>query len=266
LEKLGRASLFWLPVSLHVVQFSLVLWLEKKSNVFRPSDQVRLAPGSSLVGLSPSISSSLVAQETKGAVMDVPAVPEAGRALARSFLRMAWLANPFAYIAMNTVVPLLPDVAVRLNLSTTSAGFVGSVWMFGRLFAFIALWRWAGWHYRFGWLVSAYLLMVLSFAAVLLLSNLLAIVIAELIFGLAVGLIYYSSLFYSMDVGQTKGEHAGFHEALIGVGIFVGPAVGTVTLRAFPAMAHAGIWGVSGLLVVGLVALLAMRWCVKRGA
>ena len=51
---------------------------------------------------------------------------------------------------------------------------------------------------------------------------------------------------------------------IIGVGIFVGPAVGTVTLRAFPAAAHASIWGVSGLLVVGLIALLVMRWSVMR--
>ena len=98
-------------------------------------------------------------------------------------------------------------------------------------------------------------LMVLSFAAVLLVPNLAVIVIAQLVFGLAVGLIYYSSLFYSMDVGDTKGEHGGFHEALIGVGLFAGPAVGAGTLLLYPAAPNAGIWAVSGLLVIGLIGL-----------
>ncbi len=41
-------------------------------------------------------------------------------------------------------------------------------------------------------------------------------VVAQIAFGISVGLIYYSSLFYSMDVGETKGEHGGLHEAMIG--------------------------------------------------
>ena len=147
---------------------------------------------------------------------------------------MAWLANPFAYVAMNTLIPLLPDLALRLKLSTALAGFVGSVWMFARLAAFVGLWQWTGWHYRFRWLISAYALMIACFAIILLVPIVWVIIAAELVFGLAVGLIYYSSLFYSMDVGETKGEHGGFHEALIGLGIFLGPAVGASTLRLFP--------------------------------
>ena len=98
-----------------------------------------------------------------------------------------------------------------------------------------------------------------SFAALLLVPNLAVIVTAQLVFGLAVGLIYYSSLFYSMDVGDTKGEHGGFHEALIGVGLFGGPAVGATALQLLPSTPAAGIWAVSALLVVGLIILLRLR-------
>jgi MFS family permease len=101
--------------------------------------------------------------------------------------------------------------------------------------------------------------MVLSFAALLLVPNLTVIVIAQLGFGFAVGLIYSSSLFYSMDVGETKGEHGGFHEALIGVGIFAGPAIGATTLHFLPRWPNACIWAVSGSLVMGFVALIALR-------
>ena len=108
-------------------------------------------------------------------------------------------------------------------------------------------------------LAAAYGSMVLSFAALLLVPNLTVIIVAQLVFGLAVGVIYYSSLFYSMDVGATKGEHGGFHEALIGVGLFGGPAVGAATMQLFPMRPEAGIWAVSVLLAVGLVGLFRLR-------
>lgn len=62
-----------------------------------------------------------------------------------------------------------------------------------------------------------------------------------------------------MDVGETRGEHGGFHEALIGMGLFGGPAVGAVTMHFLPGRSAAGIWAVTALLLVGLVVLLWMR-------
>ena len=47
-----------------------------------------------------------------------------------------------------------------LGLSTTQAGFCCSVWCFARLAAFVGLWFWPGWHYRFRWLLAAYLALV----------------------------------------------------------------------------------------------------------
>ena len=173
---------------------------------------------------------------------------------------MAWLANPFAYVAMSAVIPIIPDLAARFGLSTALAGFAASVWMFARLFAFVLLWRWTAWHYRFGWLLAAYVVMVAGFLGLLLGPNLAVVVVAQIAFGLAVGLIYYSSLFYAMDVGgETQGEHGGVHEALIGVGIFGGPAVGSMALLLAPAINQAGTWAVGGLLLVGLAGLFRMR-------
>jgi hypothetical protein len=175
------------------------------------------------------------------------------------FMRMAWLANPFAYIAINTLVAVVPGVARRLELSTMVAGFCCSVWCFARLGAFFALWFWTGWHYRFRWLLAAYLTLAGSFAFILLASNLAVLVIAQILFGSAIGLIYYSSLFYSMDVGETKGEHGGIHEAAIGAGNFAGPAMGALSLYLWPNQANASAFAVSGLLLVGLGGLLALR-------
>ena len=179
------------------------------------------------------------------------------------FLRLAWLANPFAYIAINTLIAVMPGVARRLELSTMAAGFCCSLWCFARLGAFFVLWRWNGWHYRFRWLLAAYLALVGSFCrhpdgaqpggagpgATRLRHA-------------SSGLIYYSSLFYSMDLGDTKGEHGGIHEAAIGLGNFAGPAVGAASLHFLPQYANSGAIAVSGLLLLGLGGLLAI-W--RRG-
>jgi predicted MFS family arabinose efflux permease len=171
---------------------------------------------------------------------------------------MAWLTNPFAYIAINTLVAVMPGVAQRLDLSTTLAGFCCSIWCFGRLGAFFGLWFWSGWHYRFRWLLASYLALVATFAVILVVPNLALLVVAQLVFGGGIGLIYYSSLFYSMDVGETKGEHGGIHEAVIGVGNFTGPAVGAASLQFLPQQAHSGVVAVTALLLCGLGGLLTL--------
>jgi MFS family permease len=243
LEGFGPQSLFWFPVAVHMTQLALLLFLERHA---------RTLP----------VSHADTAGESGALDPHDAAVPLARR---KTFLRLAWIANPFAYIAMNTVLPLIPDVAARLSLSTTLAGFVCSVWMFARLFTFAALWRWSGWHYHFGWLATAYVAMIGSFGALLLVENVAVVVMSQLLFGVAVGVIYYSSLFYSMDVGETKGEHGGFHEALIGVGLCGGPAIGTVALRVFPSNPDAGTIGVAVVLAVGLCAVLVVGAALRGG-
>jgi predicted MFS family arabinose efflux permease len=172
---------------------------------------------------------------------------------------MAWLANPFAYIALNTVIAVVPGVANKLGLSATLAGFCCSVWCFARFAAFFGLWAWSGWHYRFRWLLTAYLALLLTFALIVLAPNLAVLVVAQIVFGGALGLIYYSSLFYSMDLSETKSEHGGIHEAAIGFGNFAGPAVAAVSLYFLPQYASSGVLGVCVLLLGGLGGLFAMR-------
>jgi MFS family permease len=135
--------------------------------------------------------------------------------------------------------------------------------MFARLAAFLCLWGWRGWHYRFRWLVVANATLILSFAAILLAPDVAWLVAAQAAFGLAIGLIYYSSLFYSMDVGEARAENGGIHEAVIGIGSFVGPTVGAVALQFFPRQIHAGALAVSGVLTIGLGVLVAI-WARAR--
>jgi len=63
-----------------------------------------------------------------------------------------------------------------------------------------------------------------------------------------------------MDVGDTKGEHGGWHEAMIGAGCCAGPATGAAALYFFPGQPYSSVWGVAALLLVGMAGLARMRW------
>ena len=235
LEKLGIRSLFYVPMVLLVTQFCLAIWAEKRVA------RITAVDGDSVA--------APVAVETPH-----PHSPEH----TRLFLRMAWLSNPFAYIAINTVIAVVPGIAQKLEMSTMIAGFCCSVWCFARLAAFTVLWLWDGWHYRFRWLLLAYFALVISFAAILIIPSVAVLVIAQLFFGGAVGLLYYSSLFYSMDLSEVKSEHGGIHEAVIGLGNLAGPAVGALALHFLPQHTHSGSLAVSGLLLLGMGGLLGI--------
>jgi len=174
------------------------------------------------------------------------------------FRRLAWIGNPFAYLAISALVPLIPGLAARHELTPTMAGVVCSVWIFARLGAFFLLWHWPGWHYRISWFLCSFFALIVSFAGMLLASSLWGLGLFQILFGLATGLIYYSSLYYSMDAGHAKGEHGGIHEAGIGAGIFAGPAVGGIALYLFPNLPHVDTWAVSIALTIGWLAAVVL--------
>src|SRR5260370_32021517 len=209
---LGERSIYWLPACIHLAQLALLPSLSARS----PQTP---AP---IKGPAPP-----PPHKPEEAAFHQPVRPE-------TFLKLAWLANPFAYVAIYTVLAAIPSLARRLELSTAESGFFCSLWFFVRLGAFVFLWRWSGWHYRFRWLFAAFVALILSFATLLLAGQFWVLLLAQVAFGAAVGLIYYSSLFYSMDVGETKGEPGGFHEAAIGAGIFAGPPFRPAALPFFP--------------------------------
>jgi predicted MFS family arabinose efflux permease len=236
LQKLGLKSLFLVPVAIQAIQLGLTFWLEaaaQKEKQQKPSSIV-----------------------VEAADAEIAAQPLAVR---KSFLKMAWLANPFAYIAINTTVAVIPSIASKFGLSTMMAGFLCSIWTFSRLGAFVALWNWSGWHFKFSWLLWSYVGLILTFAAILMVPNLAVLIAAQVLFGMALGLIYYSSLFYSMHGSDTKSEHGGIHEAAIGVGNCAGPAVGALSIYFLPQFANSGAMAVSGLLLAGLGGLLVLR-------
>src|SRR5690242_3770887 len=100
--KLGYQSLFYVPAILFACQFALTLWLQRL-----PKPDL-----AEIQSAMPAVDSRLTPK------------------LAKSFQRMAWLANPFAYIAINTLLAVLPGIAAKFHLSPMFAGFACSLWCF----------------------------------------------------------------------------------------------------------------------------------------
>ena len=236
-DRLGTLSTFTIPAVIHLAQLGFLLWLEQQDRGYVP---VAMDPNPTQLGEQAASMRSSVP----------PSV----------FMKMAWVANPFSYVAINGLIPVIPQRAVDLNLDATAAGVFSSVWFFARSAAFVGLWLWTGWHYRFRWLIWSYVAMAICFVLILVGHSFWLLIGAQVVFGFAVGLTYYSSLFYSMDIGDTKGEHGGLHETALGMGIFGGPAIGAVSLRFFPDSPNMNTWAVAVLLTVGMAGLLALRY------
>src|SRR5262249_23264753 len=100
IESWGSRSQFLVPASLFAAQFALLCWLRRRA-VALPN----------VVGLGES-----------GAAKSEPFVP-ASSVTPKTFLRMAWVANPFAYLAINTIVAMGPSIAKSLDLSPRYAGY-----------------------------------------------------------------------------------------------------------------------------------------------
>jgi predicted MFS family arabinose efflux permease len=241
MQWLGETAFFWVPLGIHAVQLCILPRVHRLS----------LQCGESAAVATP------VPEVT--AEMNPRPI-----AKARMFLLLAWLANPFAYVAIYGLIPIVPQLSEKLGLTTAQAGAVFSIWQWVRLGAFVLFWLWPGWHYKFRWMLAAFLAMIASFAVILLSAQVWLIVVAQLVFGLSVGLIYFSSLFYSLDVGESKGKEGGFHEAAIGLGTFLAPTAAFAGLQFSRGNIDAMIGSISGLLVFGLILFLLMQWRARH--
>ena len=227
-ERLGPTSLYWLPLGIHGIQWIATWPLER-----RRARWIASLP-------------RLMGEDPQPGHRDKP----------RYFVRLAWIANPFNYMAINTIMVMAPGIASKVGLSVAEAGLVLSAWFYVRAFAFLKLWWWDGWHYRFDWFVCGFLFLFLGFVGTMTAPTVWGLVVAQVGFGWASALLYYSSLYYSMDHSHSHAEQGGFHEALIGLGLGGGPAISAGALW-WTGVPSSPAW------IVGAGVLGALGWVIR---
>lgn len=151
------------------------------------------------------------------------AAPAIDPAFVNSMKNLSLVGNLGCYLLIQTLMPILPFVTLDLGLENAwQATLFGSLWMAGRVSAFVILGRWHGWHFRRGMFFAGMFALPVFFALITLSGSLTIAAPAQYLLGLGLGFIYTSSLFYSLQ-GEFSAGDATIHEAALGMGMMLGP-------------------------------------------
>jgi len=190
----------------------------------------------------------------------------------RLALWLSRIALPATYIVIFSLSAMLPSLAAIKRLPTSYATLVGSAWLIARWFTFWFLGATHWWHTRPRLLLWAAVLMLIGFMGIVLPATghgplpaiLTVMILAQILLGMALGLIYSASLYFGMVLSDGSTEHGGYHEALIGLGQTMGPLAGATAQWIWPGNAVAGIAAVSALIALAILAAAGAALAAKR--
>ncbi|MCE5276716.1 MAG: MFS transporter [Planctomycetaceae bacterium] len=129
-----------------------------------------------------------------------------------------------SYCLMWILAAVLPDILIEsLGISLLLAPALAALPDLMRLGMFILLTVRSQWHGRVWPLVVAAAAMPIGFLAIMSSRGLGMVLGGEIVFGLAIGMVYYAALYYALASKNASVEAGGAHEALIGAGFIFGP-------------------------------------------
>jgi MFS family permease len=141
----------------------------------------------------------------------------------RGFRKTAWLASFATNFALAGTAALFPQLATHLGINAAVHGGLLAAGRGAALLAFIALqlvvfWRTRLWPLWIAQLGCAASLVWIGFA-----NATWMFAAAWIIGGLASGYSYLASVFFTLEEMTERGKGSGFHEAIVGSGMFFGP-------------------------------------------
>ena len=211
-----------------------------------------------------------------------PSNPPPEPKLARQRKIALWLSRicvPAMYIVIYALAAMMPSLPVLQNLRPAMQTLLSSIWFFVRWSTFLILGATVFWHTRPRLLLAAAALLLVSFVAIAIRPSdlfhiydaasldLASMIIGQIIFGAAIGLIYMASLYFGMVLSDGSTAHGGYHEALIGLGMMLGPAAGVMTQYFWPGDQRTAVEAVGALIGVSilLASVASLRFSRKRG-
>jgi MFS family permease len=224
--KIDPRGIFFVPLVIHVVIVGLIVWT-RGYGVARTADPATVA--------HPDPEPALLRQRTLA-------------------LWLSRIALPSTYIVIYSVSALMPVLPAIKSLDPSMRTVAGSVWMMSRWVTFCVLGATVFWHTRPQLLLASAVLMLVAFVGVTAPLALPTVVAFQIVLGIALGLIYTASLYFGLVLSDASTEHAGYHEALIGLGQVLGPGAGALTQWRWPDSILAGVIAVSSL---GMISVLA---------
>jgi len=141
----------------------------------------------------------------------------------RGFRKTAWMANFAINFATGGVGALFPQLATMLGISPEVHSGLNALGRGAALAAFVALQLLAFWRTRLWplWVAQAACVAGILWIGVANVTWMFAL--AFIICGAVSGYTYQASIFFTLEEISEKGKGSGFHEAIVGSGMFFGP-------------------------------------------
>jgi hypothetical protein len=210
---------------------------------------------------------ALTAFRSRRAATVAPAAPleEVEQGKARRFLHVGWAANFFAAFASGGLAYTMVHVGSGLSFSVTAVGAILASREIGRLTAFVCLRWWGGWHYSLGCLAVIQLIAAGALIASGFVESAGAYFALFLVFGLYLGLAYYSSVYYSLNLRSAEGRKSELHEGVLAVGLALGPFYCGMVGEAFPSWPGVVPFAAGIVLAAGLAVEVALARRGRKG-
>jgi len=220
-----------------------------------PADEASSAPRATTLDHevpTPAVATVTPATPSPDAVFD---------ARAPLFRSLAWIANSVAFGLSATLNHHYPRLVQEFGWSANVFGaFLGGIFLVQSV-TFLVLRRIPDlWRFQRSRL---YVVQGMMGIAILTLpfADLPRVLVSALVFGVGLGFCYYSSIYYSLHAGSSRGRNAGVHESLMGAGSMLIPFLGGWMAKATGLLAAPYV--VAGV-AVGF-ALLLQETTFQRG-
>ncbi len=149
------------------------------------------------------------------------------------YLYIGWVANFANYFCIGMIRYLFPKLSIHIGIKPSIIGVLLFTVAFFQTVAFYMLGKTERWHYKGTPLILSQLLVIFGLVLIFLGSTVISFLIAFMFIGLGGGLVYFSSIFYSLNNLEGKGQKSGIHEAVLGTGLLLGSLVGGAIAEAF---------------------------------
>ncbi|MCZ6678004.1 MAG: MFS transporter [Candidatus Poribacteria bacterium] len=144
------------------------------------------------------------------------------------YLQIARIANFASWFALGVLQQLAPKLTLEMGIPTKLFGNL--MLTLGLVQILIFLWfgtpRSTRWHYRLTPLVGAQALAGVGFIGIWFLKQPILWAPAFALIGACAAVTYFSSMYYSLHEQADKGNKSGWHEAILGSGVLLGPFLG----------------------------------------
>jgi MFS family permease len=168
--------------------------------------------------------------------------------------RLSRIALPAMFAVVYSLGPIMPTLPVIKATSPELQTLLAAIWMFARWLSFILLGAATWWHTRPRALLLAAIILLGSFLGITLVPQLLCVIVCQIALGLAMGLVYSSSLYFGMVLSEGSTAQGAYHEALIGVGSVLGPGCGAIAVLLHPNDSRSSIYAVGTILWLSVMA------------